>query len=116
MSSLVVALCKLDGGNIISATIAGVNLCGYLINVFLSVGIILQSSTIKDFLNAEFGSIGLELIHNLFVATTNCLVIDSQTSTAQLRQNTIGQLAEGRRDILNLLLTLLRVFIHRKHA
>ena len=79
LSSLVVALGIFEGGQVvISTSIVGINLRGQLIDS-LSLGrIFLQSSSIKNLFDAQFGGISLELVEDLLVATTDGLVIDGK--------------------------------------
>ena len=53
---------------------------------------------------------------DLLVAATDGLIVDGEARTAQLWQDAIGELTESGRDILNLLLALLWILIHREHA
>ena len=117
LGGIVVATGKLDGSQVVESTgIVGINLCGQFVDVLLGIDVLLKGSAIEQFLNAQFGDIILDLLQDLVIAATHGLVVDGETRTAQLRQDAIGQLTEGGRDVFNLLLTLLGILIHREYA
>ena len=114
---LVVATAIGDGGEVVVGTgIVGIDGGGQLIDRFLPGGRFFQRGAIEQFFDTQFLGVGLDLVEDLLVAATDGLVVDDEARTAQLRQDAVGQLTEGRGDVLDLLLALLRVFVHRQHA
>ena len=117
LGGIVVATGILDGCQvIIGAGIVGIDLCGQFVDILFFVEVLLQGSAIEQFLNGELGGIVLDLSENLVVGTAHGLVIDGKAGAAQLGQDAIGQLAESRTDVLDLLLTLLGILIHGEDA
>ena len=78
--------------------------------------VVSDRGSIQQLLNAELAGVLLVLGGNLVVVAADGLVVDNQAGTAKFRQNTVSQLLEGMAHVLDLLLTLLRVLIHGKHA
>ena len=89
---------------------------GLFVDGFLFGGIVGQGSGIEHFLYAKLRSVVGILLLDLLVAATHHVVIDGHAGTTKLRQDAVGQLAEGGTHIANLLLALLGVFIHRENA
>ena len=117
-SLAVVTLGIFDEGNIVEGTcIVRIDFCSLLISILGIVEVItIECSGIEQLLDAELTGIALQLILDLLVIAADNVVVDGHASATQLRQNAVGQLAESAADILNLLLTLLRILIHREHT
>src|SRR3712207_2425156 len=113
----IVALVERQGSQIVvSPVVLIVEFGGLLINFGLLVGVVFQRGSVENLLYIELGGVGGVLLLDLLIGASDGLVVDNATGTAQLRQHLIGQVTEAFAHIANLLLTFLRVLVHRQHA
>ena len=76
---IVVTLGIGEGGEVVvSAAIVGIDLGGELVDLLLAGGIIADGGTVEELLDAKLCGVGLDLIEDLGIATTDGLVVDRQ--------------------------------------
>src|SRR3712207_4991271 len=113
----IVALVERQGSQIVvSPVVLIVEFGGLLINFGLLVGVVFQRGSVENLLYIELGGVGGVLLLDLLIGASDGLVVDNETGTAQLRQHLIGQVTEAFAHVADLLLTFLRVLVHRQHA
>ena len=98
------------------AVVLVIQFCCLLIDSFLLGRIALQRSGIEQLIRRQTGRIGSVLLLDLVVASSHSLVVDDHATTAQLRQNAIGELTEALAHVADLALTLLGILIHLQDA
>ena len=101
---------------VVGAIVLVVEFGGLLVDGFLLGCVVFERSRVEQFLDVELGRVGGILRLDLFVAAADGLVVDDEACAAQFGQNLVGQFAEAFAHVANLLLALLRVFIHGEHA
>ena len=75
-----------------------------------------ESGSIEEFFYRELRSISSILSANFVIAAANHAVVHGEASTAEFGKNFISKLAEGYREVFDLLLAFFWIFVHREYT